>query len=139
LWVCSWWGAGSREDTTISNVIMKHTDLGDHQIALLYESTGRIKSSENWDPKRVGPDIKHMCDTYFDHPNFYKVDGKPVILMYLARVLHGVDVLGDVVAIMRETARQHCNKELFIIGDQVWSTLPLTRWMLLRTTICMGT
>jgi hypothetical protein len=62
-----------------------------------------------------------MCDIYFDHPNFYKVDGKPVILMYLARVLHEVDVLGDVVVIMRETARQHCNKELFIIGDQVWS------------------
>jgi hypothetical protein len=79
LWVCSWWGAGAREDTTISNVIMKHTDLGDHQIALLYESTGRVKSSENWDPKRVGPDVERMCDVYFDHPNYYKVDGKPVI------------------------------------------------------------
>jgi glycoprotein endo-alpha-1,2-mannosidase len=128
LWVCSWWGAGAREDTTISNVIMKHTDLGDHQIALLYESTGRVKSSENWDPKRVGPDVERMCDVYFDHPNYYKVDGKPVILMYLTRVLDRyMDnnyVLGDVVAIMRETARKSCNKELFIIGDQVWSSAP---------------
>jgi hypothetical protein len=48
--------------------------------------------------------------------------------MYLTRVLDRyMDnnyVLGDVVAIMRETARKSCNKELFIIGDQVWSSAP---------------
>ena len=38
LWVCSWCGLWFREDTTISNTILKHPNLGDHKITLLYES-----------------------------------------------------------------------------------------------------
>jgi glycoprotein endo-alpha-1,2-mannosidase len=125
LWVTSWWGPGFREDVTISEAIMKHADLGDHQIALLYESTSRLKEKEGWTTQRVAPDMEHICQTFFVNDNYYKVDGKPVMVMYLTRVLHSKGVLGEVTQIMRDTAREVCGTEIYLIGDQVWGNAPL--------------
>jgi hypothetical protein len=81
-WVPSWWGPGFCEDVTVSGVIMRHTDLGDHQIALLYEPTSRLKEKEGWTTQRVAPDMEHICQTFFDNDNYYKIDGKPVMVIY---------------------------------------------------------
>ena len=66
--------------------------MGEHKIALLYESTGRVKKSEGWTTQRVQPDMEYMCSSIFTHPNYYRVDGKPVIVMYLSRALSANDV-----------------------------------------------
>jgi glycoprotein endo-alpha-1,2-mannosidase len=124
LWLTSWWGPGFREDITISEVIMKHADLGDHKIALMYESTSRVKKSEGWTTQRVASDMKHICQTFFHNNNYYKVDGKPVIAMYLTRVLHGNGMLKKVTKIMRRTAKRVCDTDIYIIGDQVWGNPP---------------
>lgn len=130
LWVCSWWGPNSREDVTIRRSIMTHPELGSHKIALLYETTGRIKENEGWEPKRVRDDMAHICTTYFDEEMYYRIEGKPVIVMYLTRVLDkkrlvdGSNALGETVRIMRETAAEVCDTELYIIGDQVWRKPP---------------
>jgi len=124
LWLASWWGPGFREDVTISEVILKHPDIGDHQVALMYESLGRVRASDGWTTQRVAPDMEYICQTYFKNDNYYKVDGKPVIAMYLTRVLHNNGVLGEVTDIMRHTARKVCNTEIYIIGDQVWGNAP---------------
>ena len=59
LWVTSWWGKNTREDKTTKKEILKHPDLGDHRIALFYETTGRIKKAENYTTHRVVPDIEY--------------------------------------------------------------------------------
>lgn len=125
LWLCSWWGAGTREDITISSVIMRHTDLGDHKIALLYETTGRVRRDEGYNPHRVGPDMEYICNLYFDHENYYRSpDGRPVVVLYLSRLLWWNGTLGDVTEIMRTTARDACGTEIFLLGDQVWNGPP---------------
>lgn len=131
LWVCSWWGPYSREDNTTSQYILNHPDLGDHKIALLYETTGRIRKKEGYDPYlRVQNDMVHICSTYFDHPNYYTINGKPVILLYLTRVLSNVEisddltVLAETINLMRETAQNECNTDIYVIGDQVWGEAP---------------
>jgi glycoprotein endo-alpha-1,2-mannosidase len=127
LWLASWWGPGFREDVTISEVILKHVDLGDHQIALMYESLSRVRKGDGWTTQRVAPDMKYICQTYFENNNYYKIDGKPVLAMYLTRVLHNNGVLGRVTKIMRDTARDVCDTEIYIIGDQVWGNAPHPR------------
>jgi glycoprotein endo-alpha-1,2-mannosidase len=126
LWLTSWWGKDRREDKTILGVILKHADLGDHRIALFYETLYRVKS-EDWDTKRVAPDMEHICQTYFQNENYYKIDGKPVMAMYLTRVLHNNGVLGEVTKIMRATARKVCDTEIYLIGDQVFGGAPNAR------------
>jgi hypothetical protein len=109
LWVSSWWGPQTREDDTLRKHILNHPELADHQIALFYETTGRIKESEGWEPHRVAGDLAYICQTYFGHKNYYHIDGKPVLFVYLTRLLNarkfqnGTVVLPEVIRIMRET------------------------------------
>lgn len=128
-WICSWWGPFSREDNTIRSNILTNSDLGDHKIALFYESTGRIFENENWSVQRVQGDMSHICLNYFNNKNYLRIDGKPVLAMYLTRLLdtqrpRGVSVLEETTRIMRETARAVCGTEIYIIGDQVWRGAP---------------
>jgi glycoprotein endo-alpha-1,2-mannosidase len=121
LWVCSWWGPGSREDETIRNVILSHSNLQDHKIALLYETTGRVKEADGYDTKRVATDMQYICPTYFNHSNYYRIDGRPVLFLYLTRLLTIKSVLADVVRIMVENCIGY---NVFIVGDQVWKEAP---------------
>ena len=131
--VSSWWGAGSREDATLKNNIWTHPELRTHQVALFYETTGRIKESEGFDLHRVAGDIAYICQNYFSHKNYYKIQGQPVLFIYLTRRLSnqtfedGRVVLPEVIRLMRETAQATtgCNTtELYIVGDQAFGEAP---------------
>lgn len=80
LWVATWWGPDKLQDTTIRNVILPHEEIGDIKVAVHYESQGRIKDD---DTSNVASDITHLCEHMFDHPNYYRIDGRPVIVVYL--------------------------------------------------------
>ncbi len=121
LWVASWWGPDRREDQTLLQRILPHPELGDMGIALFYETTGRTRSFSSFD--LVGPDIAYMAEHYFNHPNYLKIEGKPVLFVYLTRVLSRNGTLGEVVGAMRASAAQ-AGHELYIIGDEVFGQPP---------------
>ena len=87
LWVASWWGPKKREDNTLLNVIMPHEDLPGTRIALFYETTSRIKKSANYSTANVYSDVAYMARNYFDDPNYMRIAGRPVLFVYLTRVL----------------------------------------------------
>lgn len=121
LWVSSWWGPGKMEDVTLKDHILKHPDLNDMQIALFYETSGRMKDFT--DVSNVASDIKYMAENYFNHPNYYKIDGRPVLFIYLTRVLSRNGVLENTMDIMRTTANE-AGFDIYIIGDQVFGQPP---------------
>jgi hypothetical protein len=123
LWVTSWWGEGSREDITTKEVILNHPDLKNHKIALFYETTGRIKQSEEFSTHRVVPDIEYLCEKYFDHPNYFRIDGRPVLFIYLTRKLAAIGNLDTVIDLMKQTARNK-GHDVFVVGDQVFGRAP---------------
>jgi len=125
LWITSWWGPDRREDTTTKNVILTHRDLlnSDHQIALFYETTGRIKKEENYTTQRIVPDIDYICTTYFDHPNYYRIDGRPVLFIYLTRELEIAGIMEEVISSIRSAANYH-GYDVFMIGNHVWQQPP---------------
>jgi glycoprotein endo-alpha-1,2-mannosidase len=127
LWICSWWGPNRREDNTIRNVILKHPQLPkqQHKIALLYEGGGRgINAPKGWDTSKVYGDMEYICTTYFDHPSYYRIQGKPVLVIYLSRQMHHQGVLTTVLRNMRKAANDKCQTILYIIGDHVWNSPP---------------
>ena len=121
LWVTSWWGPGGREDETTHRHILQHPDLGDLRIAILYETTGRTRDFTDY--TRIGPDITYLAETYFDHPNYLRIDGKPVLFVYLTRVLAQRGTLESAVDAMREAAAAE-GHALFIMGDHVFGAPP---------------
>ena len=124
LWISSWWGPNRVEDTTLKNVIMKHNDLGGHRIALLYESSGRIDIRRNITTRRVADDMQYMCDTYFNHPNYYRINGRPVLFIYVTRTLQDIGVLAEVLLLMRSVAGQN-GHNVYLVGDHAFAGAPV--------------
>jgi hypothetical protein len=122
LLVTSWWGPNRLEDSNTKDVIMKHEDLGNLKIALHYETTGRLGDGRD----RLGnakTDIEYMCEHYFNHPNYYKIDGSPVIFIYVSRKLQTLGTLEEALLTMRSTANK-CGTSLYLIGDSVFESAP---------------
>ena len=121
LWVSSWWGPGKTTDITLKDHILVHPDLADMKIALFYETSGRMDDFK--DVSNVASDIEYMTQNYFNHPNYYKIEGKPVLFIYLTRVLSRNGVLENTVEIMRDAANQ-AGFEIYLVGDQVFGNPP---------------
>ena len=117
FWVASWWGAGSREDVTLLGTIFPHPDLGDFKIALFYETTGLTNDFTNF--SGVGNDITYIATNYFGLPNYLHIDGKPVLFVYLTRVLSSMSALQSTVDAMR-TAATNAGFTIYIVGDEVF-------------------
>eukprot|EP00934_Nitzschia_sp_Nitz4_P002007 Nitzschia sp. Nitz4//scaffold27_size158506//100647//103643//NITZ4_002610-RA/size158506-snap-gene-0.202-mRNA-1//1//CDS//3329545518//2007//frame0 len=127
VWVSSWWGPRSSTDSFLRHLAFTDkVELGDHKIAILYETTGRIKQDENGTymyNKNVADDFAYICQQqqYFSHPNYYRINGRPVVAIYLTRLLDKHEVLDDVVGIIRSKCDHY---DVYIIGDQVWGMPP---------------
>lgn len=85
FWVVSWWGPKSSTDRTFNKHILPHANAGDLKYALFYESKGRFRSFENPNFKTLADDFNYMADHYFDNPHYLRIDGKPVVFLYLTR------------------------------------------------------
>ena len=86
FWLCSWWGQGTSEDNVLRYSILPHSHAGELRYAILYESTGRLGSFSNPDYSKLLPDFQYFADNFFGNPNYLKIDGCPVVFIYLTRV-----------------------------------------------------
>lgn len=121
FWSASWWGPGSREDVTLLNHIFPNPNLGSLKIAIHYETVGRTDDFQDY--SRLGPDITYLANNYFGHPNYLKIDGKPVVIVYLTRVLSYRGTLQSSLLVKRQAATA-AGYELYIMGDQVFGSPP---------------
>jgi hypothetical protein len=116
MWSISWWGPNSTTDVAFKNHILKHPDAGKLKYAILYESTGRFRSFANPNYDNWLKDMDYLNKTYFGHPSYYKIDGRPVVFVYLSRVYFrnkGHQALAQ----MREKF-----PHIYLVGDDVFST-----------------
>ena len=121
FWSASWWGPDSREDITLQAHIFPHPELKDFKIAIHYETAGR--TSDFADYSNIGPDFSYLAEHYFGHKNYLKIDGKPVVIVYLTRVLSSLGTLQSSLNAMREAA-DAAGYELYIMGDEVFGGAP---------------
>jgi len=123
LWVTSWSGPYSATDLVTRNGILVNKELGDTKIALFYETYSQIpKDTTNIDV--VYGDIAYAARTYFDHPNYLKIDGRPVLFVYVARALSRKGILDDVVNDMKRAARDNGGHSIYIVGDHAFGKPP---------------
>ena len=121
FWSASWWGPGSREDITLLNFILQNPNLGNLKIAVLYETVGRTNNFQDY--SALGPDLTYLAQNYFSHSNYLKINGNPVIIVYLTRVLSDKGTLQTSLSSMRQAAANE-GYELYIMGDHVFGSPP---------------
>ena len=128
LWVTSWWGPQSREDKTLRDYIMVHPDLPGTSIAIFYETTSRVYNGGNYTSHgNAYTDVHYIAENYFDDPNYFRIEGRPVLFVYLTRLLHQDGMLHNITSQMRAAAMDH-GHDLYIIGDQVMGSAPESYW-----------
>ncbi len=114
LWAVSWWGPDHATDRTFREDILGHPDAAKLKYAVLYESTGRLGSFEKPNYTNLLPDFEYLAQHYFQHSNYLKIDGKPVVFLYLTREYfrnRGLQPLAE----LRKKYPQ-----LYLVGDEVF-------------------
>jgi len=75
--IASWWGIGGYEDTAFAEAIRTCKSV---QWCIYYEPEGYGEPS----PQKIYNDIKYVIDNYGPTRNYAKVDGKWLVLVYVA-------------------------------------------------------
>ena len=127
VWIVSWWGQQSREDNYLNNYIMPRLIGNEVKFCIIYESG--ILPSWNWDNEtarnRFKNDMLYIANKYFNHPNYFKIEDKSVVYVYVTRGFYGNHDLG-----MQETKEALTNKgyDVFFIADGIDSNNSLNEY-----------
>ncbi len=116
FWVVSWWGPGTKTDVAFKNHILKHPDAGKLKYALFYEPTGRLGKHKEPDYSSFLGDFDYMREHYYDHRHYLKIDGRPVVFVYLTRVYFRNKGLDTLAALRKK------QPALYIVGDDVFGS-----------------
>ncbi len=114
FWTVSWWGPGRREDRALRESILPHRDAAKLKYAVLYESTGRFGSFDDPDFSHLVPDFEYLAKTYFEHPQYLKIDDRPVVFIYLTRAYFRGRGLESLAELRRRFPK------LYLVGDEVF-------------------
>src|SRR4051812_15574651 len=120
FWATSWWGPGSAEDTTIRNSIFTNSRAGELKYAVHYESTGRLGDINSPSFSNFVPDFQYLAQNYFNNSNYLKVDGRPVVFIYLTRAYFNTQAGRDAVANLRQTMTNQFGVNPYLVGDDVF-------------------
>lgn len=130
-WICAWWGKESWEDVTlqyrVAPVLNQVTDADQkHPVTfcIFYESEGLlgIDPSKGIEfngkvTRKFLDDFGYLSDTYFSHPAYYRIEGRPVVYLYLTRTWTGN--YRNAIDLARAAAGIR-GFELFLVGDEVY-------------------
>ena len=122
VWITSWFGPGSSTDSTMRSTILPTIEGSALKFALFYETANRVGSGIP-SAKSVVDDIHYICDNFVDHRNYYHIDGKPVLFIYITRVLEKKDFLDEVIVLMRSTGSKR-GVDFYLVGDHAFGEPP---------------
>lgn len=120
FWATSWWGPGSAEDTTIRNNILTDPRAGELKYSVMYESTGRLGTFANPNYSNLVPDFQYLAQHYFNNPNYFRINGRPVVYIYLTRAYFNAPGAAAAVANLRQTIQSQYGVNPYLVGDDVF-------------------
>lgn len=127
VWITSWFGPGSREDSTMLSSVMPTIEGSNQQFCLFYETANRI-GTDFPSLHKVVDDINYMIDFFVFHPNYYHINGRPVLFIYITRVLDRLDILAETLLLIRSAGAKR-NVHFYLVGDHAFGQPPATALM----------
>jgi len=120
-------------DSQRFSILLSQSLVTDINVGIMYQSPdllvmsekrgwGTFDLSEKTNVQRLSDHMRLFARDYFAHPQFWKVNGKPIIMYYESRLFSG-DV-PNTIGRLRDIAQDYGFKP-FIIGDEAhWYTSP---------------
>jgi glycoprotein endo-alpha-1,2-mannosidase len=130
VFLTSWWGPHAYDDVTIRDHLLPSPARGRTKIAIFYETGARMPSSADHRLYLTEPvietmvsDFDYLARTYFRHPGYYRIDGRPVVILYGSKIYRGQ--MARAIRSIREHVRSRYGLRLYLIGDEVdWDIGP---------------
>ncbi len=124
-WICSWWGPDSWEDATLRRHVLPELERErSTDFCIFYEAQGLLgldpEKGIEFDAANSERFISHfrfLADHYFPHPSYQRIEGRPVVYLYLSRAFSGHFERALLRARAAVAAKGH---ELYLIGDEVY-------------------
>ncbi len=69
-------------------------------------------------------DFLYLDQTYFSHPNYLRINNRPVVFIYLSRCFKGE--VANTLNMFKSVLKTRTNRELFLVGDEIFWTEPKT-------------
>jgi hypothetical protein len=119
-----WWPRRPEQNRALDQGLMRAANLGDIKFCIFYETwnlgfdpvLGITLMTEEKTAALI-QDVRGLARRYFGHPSYLKIDGRPVIILYLTRSIH-VNYRPLFTRLRAALAEE--GWELFIIGDDIF-------------------
>ncbi|MDF1515832.1 MAG: glycoside hydrolase family 99-like domain-containing protein [Anaerolineae bacterium] len=125
----SWWGKDSFEDNVIRDPFLDVAKDRNFPFAVLYESAGLLKMHNGKidldvqsTRQQLISDFAYLGQQMLQDPHLFKIDGHPVIFLYLTRTFTG-DVHGAL-SEAKAAAVDAGSAEPYLVGDEVYWQYP---------------
>lgn len=124
-----WWPGHDEQNARIDSGFLGAPNIGSSKFCIFYETwnlgydqrTGATRLERPQVEKFIA-DMTEISRKYFGHPSYLRVNGRPVIILYLTRTLVG-NVAGAISAFRALSSFQGHNP--YIIGDEIfWDVVP---------------
>jgi len=119
-----WWPSRPEQNEAIKNGFLNASNIADMKFCIFYETIDlgydeelRTVVIDDAKKQKFVSDLKSIAKDYFSHPQYYKIDGKPVIFFYVTRALSG-----DFSSMFKEARfeLQNMGYEVFFVGDEIY-------------------
>ncbi len=124
FFVLSWWPQDPDIERRAQEGFLKARNLGDIRFCLLYESQGLAfhpgLGTVNFGGATIETFLEHfdvLADRYFSNPSYLKIDGRPVVILYITRTYTGLYT--DAIHQLRRRMRKR-GIDLFLVGDEIF-------------------
>jgi glycoprotein endo-alpha-1,2-mannosidase len=121
FWAVSWWGPRSAEDGTFREAILAHPRRAELKYSIHYESPGRLGTIKKPTFEQLVPDFEFLAQHYFNDPNYLRVEGRPVVWIYLTRAYFNGPAAQHAVAELRARMQQRFALDPYLVGDDLFS------------------
>ena len=130
VFFASWAGPGSYDDTVIRDDLLPSPARGPTQISILYESLQRLPVGSDdrihIDAAAIATmvsDFDYLARTYFTQPGYYRIDNRPVVVVYASRIFRGQ--VAQAIQAVRTHLEADYGIDPYLIGDEAdWDLGP---------------
>jgi glycoprotein endo-alpha-1,2-mannosidase len=119
-----WWPNRPEQNAAIESGFLRAANVGDIRFCIFYESTDLDVSAtapgiafDTATKARFVTDSMTIARRYFGHPSYLRIDGRPVLLLYVTREMYGL--LPQAMREMRQAMAAE-GYDPFVIGDEIF-------------------
>ena len=124
FWTIDWWPGRPERDEVIKNTICQARNIEKIKFCIFYESWGRGFDKELWATnfdeevaRLFVSDFEYIAGTYFNHPSYLKIKGRPVVILYATRSFIGA--YEEAIRLLRQRMRQ-LGFDIYLVADEIF-------------------